>query len=190
MGEKHGFWFQSVSFRLISCVANIDEHSTNLSRLFHHTNCIAGPTRHIIAGISFLRVVGFRGGLRDYDSHFKSPARDTQESEIHSRIGDDGFFDVLEVYVLCIAWELTEVHGAVIGRYERDEVKPSIEVAKGLAEALEASLDYLVGSTDTLLDNAVVKKILDIQKLKPNDKHHVFALLDAFLKQTKIQCIM
>ena len=65
-----------------------------------------------------------------------------------------------------------EVHGAVIGRYERDEVKPSIEMAKTLAEVLEVSLDYLVGSTDTLLDNAVVKKILDkldIQKLKANE---------------------
>ena len=32
-----------------------------------------------------------------------------------------------------------EVHGAVIGRYERDEVKPSIEMAKSMAEVLEAS---------------------------------------------------
>jgi len=83
-----------------------------------------------------------------------------------------------------------EVHGAVIGRYERDEVKPSIEVAKSLAEVLEVSLDYLVGSTDTLLDKAILNKILDIQKLKANEKEHVFALLDAFLKQTKIQGIM
>lgn len=83
-----------------------------------------------------------------------------------------------------------DVHGAVIGRYERDEVKPSIEMAKALAEVLEVSLDYLVGSTDTLLEKAVVNKILDIQKLKPNDKEHVFALLDAFLKQRKIQSVM
>jgi transcriptional regulator with XRE-family HTH domain len=40
------------------------------------------------------------------------------------------------------------VHGAVIGRYERDEVKPSIEVVATVAEALEVSLDYLVGITD------------------------------------------
>lgn len=83
-----------------------------------------------------------------------------------------------------------DVHGAVIGRYERDEVKPSIEMAKALAEALEVSLDYLVGSTDTLLDKNITKKILDIQKLKDEEKSHVFALLDAFLKQTKIQSIM
>lgn len=82
------------------------------------------------------------------------------------------------------------VHGAVIGRYERDEVKPSIEMATQLAEALEVSLDYLVGSTDILLDKSVVKRILDIQRLKDEDKNHVFALLDAFLKQTKLQSIL
>ncbi len=74
----------------------------------------------------------------------------------------------------------------MIGRYERDEVKPSIEMAKALAEALEVSLDYLVGSTDSLLDKTVVKKNLDIQKLRDDDKSHVFALLDAFLTKTQI----
>ncbi len=63
-------------------------------------------------------------------------------------------------------------------------------MAKQLAEALEVSLDYLVGSTDILLDKNIVAKILDIQKLKENDRQHVFALLDAFLKQTKLQSIM
>ena len=65
-----------------------------------------------------------------------------------------------------------------------------IEAATQLAEALEVSLDFLVGATDTLLDTSVVNRILDIQKLKDNDKQHVFALLDALLKQTKMQAIM
>ncbi len=86
--------------------------------------------------------------------------------------------------------KLVSVHGAVIGRYERDEVKPSIEMATQLAEALEVSLDYLVGATDVLLEKNIVNRVLDIQKLKENDKQHVFALLDAFIKQTKMQAIM
>ncbi len=86
--------------------------------------------------------------------------------------------------------KLVGVHGAVIGRYERDEVKPSIEMATQLAEALEVSLDYLVGSTDILLEKSIVNRVLDIQKLKENDKQDVFALLDAFIKQTKLQSIM
>ncbi len=86
--------------------------------------------------------------------------------------------------------KLVSVHGAVIGRYERDEVKPSIEMATQLAEALEVSLDYLVGATDVLLEKNIVNRVLDIQKLKENEKQHVFALLDAFIKQTKMQAIM
>jgi len=74
--------------------------------------------------------------------------------------------------------------------HERDEAKPFIEMATQLAEALEVSLDYLVGSSDFLLEKNVVNKILDIQKLKESDKQHVFALLDAFIKQTKFQGIM
>ena len=52
------------------------------------------------------------------------------------------------------------VHGAVIGRYERDEVKPSIDVATKMAEALGVSLDYLVGFADYELDNALTQKYL------------------------------
>jgi hypothetical protein len=57
-----------------------------------------------------------------------------------------------------------------------------------LAEAFEVSLDYMVGSTNVLLENDVGNKILD--ELKENDKQHVFALLDAFIKQTKFKSIM
>lgn len=78
-----------------------------------------------------------------------------------------------------------EVHGAVIGRYERDEVKPSIEMAAAIAEALEVSLDYLVGNSDLLLEKNVLNKIMDIQKLGTEDKAHVFAMLDAFLQSHK-----
>jgi len=76
-------------------------------------------------------------------------------------------------------------HGAVIGRYERDEVKPSIEIAARIAEALQVSLDYLVGSTDLLLDKNIINRIQDIQKLDNENKTHLFALMDAFLRDCK-----
>ena len=37
--------------------------------------------------------------------------------------------------------------GDLVGRYERDEVKPSIEVVIKLADAIGESLDILVGKT-------------------------------------------
>lgn len=76
-------------------------------------------------------------------------------------------------------------HGAVIGRYERDEVKPSIEIAAKIADALDVSLDYLVGSTDLLLDKGIINRIQDIQQLDNENKDHLFALMDAFLRDYK-----
>jgi len=78
-----------------------------------------------------------------------------------------------------------EVHGAVIGRYERDEVKPSVEVAAQIAQALEVSLDYLVGNTDLLLDKTIIRRIQDLQKLDNEERGHLFALMDAFLRDNK-----
>jgi transcriptional regulator with XRE-family HTH domain len=78
-----------------------------------------------------------------------------------------------------------DVHGAVIGRYERDEVKPSIEVATQIAEALEISLDYLVGSTNLVLDNTIIHRIEDIQQLDSVNRDHLYALMDAFLRDYK-----
>jgi transcriptional regulator with XRE-family HTH domain len=77
------------------------------------------------------------------------------------------------------------VHAPVIGRYERNEVKPSIEVAVKLANELEVSVDYLVGNNDLMLDKSVIKRILDIQKLANEEKSHLFALMDAFLRDSK-----
>ena len=82
-----------------------------------------------------------------------------------------------------------EVHGAVIGRYERDEVKPSIEVAAAIADALDISLDYLVGNTDLMLEKNIVNKIVDIQQLNTEDRAHVFALLDAVLQSNKTKMV-
>lgn len=75
--------------------------------------------------------------------------------------------------------------GDIIGRYERDEVKPSIEVVIKIADTLEVSIDYLVGKTTVELDSKLLKKIQDIQKLSAEDKAHVFALMDAFLQSHK-----
>ncbi len=72
-----------------------------------------------------------------------------------------------------------------IGRYERNEIKPSIDIASKIADALDVSLDYLVGSSDAILEKALVKKITDIQKLSEEDKICVHKMLDAFLRDSK-----
>ncbi len=75
--------------------------------------------------------------------------------------------------------------GDIIGKYERDEVKPSVEVAAKIADALEVSLDFLVGKTNVEIDAKALKRLQDIQKLNDTDKATVFEMVDAFLRDRK-----
>ncbi len=74
------------------------------------------------------------------------------------------------------------VHAPVIGRYERDEVKPSIETAFKIAKALKVSLDYLTGLSDLELDEGVVNVINNLQGLNEDDKAHIFKTINALLR--------
>jgi len=75
--------------------------------------------------------------------------------------------------------------GDIIGKYERNEVKPSVEVAAKIADALEVSLDYLVGKTSVEVDSKTLKRLQDIQKLNEQDKSTVLEMVDAFLRDRK-----
>lgn len=77
------------------------------------------------------------------------------------------------------------VHAPIIGRYERGEVNPSIEVAAKIADTLEVSLDYLVGNADLELDASMINRIQDIQQLNGDDKDHLLVMIDAFLRDAK-----
>jgi len=83
--------------------------------------------------------------------------------------------------------KLISINGDAYGRYERNEVKPTIEMATKIANALEVSLDYLVGKTDMELDNTMLRRIEAVSKMTDKDKDHVFSLLDAFIAKTKMQ---
>ena len=74
------------------------------------------------------------------------------------------------------------VHSAVMGRYERNEVKPTIEMATKIANALKVSLDYLVGSTDLVLDTELLKRIEQVSKLTPKEKEHIYITTDALIR--------
>lgn len=74
--------------------------------------------------------------------------------------------------------------GDIIGRYERDEVKPPIEVASKIADTLKVSLD-LMGKTDLELDRSIIDRIVDIQSLPEDDKTCLLKNVDAFLRDAK-----
>lgn len=75
--------------------------------------------------------------------------------------------------------------GDIIGRYERDEVNPSIEVASKIATALSVSLDYLVGNVSFELDTTIVNRVVQIQSLPIKDREHILYTLDNLLASVK-----
>lgn len=82
------------------------------------------------------------------------------------------------------------INGDIVGKYERNEMKPSIETAKKLADALEISLDYLVGEGELkVLDKKTLKRLEDIEKLPDEDKNNIFYTLDNLIKAAKLKAI-
>ena len=75
--------------------------------------------------------------------------------------------------------------GPAIGRYERDEMKPSIDVATKLANLLDVSLDYLVGKTELELDPSVLNKVVELQKLPKEIQDKLFFFIDMSIRDFK-----
>ena len=80
--------------------------------------------------------------------------------------------------------------GDIIGKYERGENTPSIEVAAKIADALGVTLDYLVKDGEyEQIDKETLKRLKEIQNLDEKNKSHVFAAIDAFIKAAKLKNI-
>lgn len=81
--------------------------------------------------------------------------------------------------------KLIGTSGDVIGRYERGDIKPSVEVVSKIADALEVSVDYLIGKTDLVIDNDAMRRLEDISKLPEESKAFVLNLIDMALRDMK-----
>jgi len=82
------------------------------------------------------------------------------------------------------------IHKNVLGRYERNEVLPSIEIARKIADILDVSLDYLTGKADVQMDKTTRERILEVSKFEEDDRLHIFSVIDAFIAKRKIQSIL
>jgi len=81
---------------------------------------------------------------------------------------------------------------SVVGRYERDEMTPSIEVAKKISKFLDTTVGYLLGETekaDLFKDPIMLKRLNDLDKMESEDKKHILHVLDGFIKSVKIKNI-
>ncbi len=82
--------------------------------------------------------------------------------------------------------KLIGTSGDVIGRYERKDITPSIEVVVKIADALEVSVDYLIGKTNLQLDKQAIKRLEDISNLPEENKNFVLNLIDMALRHFKV----
>ena len=74
----------------------------------------------------------------------------------------------------------------IVGRYERNEIKPSIEVAKKLADALDVTIDYLItGDGTAIIDKKNLQRLQDIQLLDSNKQNTLFDLIDTYIQNHK-----
>ena len=78
------------------------------------------------------------------------------------------------------------VSRVMIGKYERGEAVPSIDAAKKIADALEVSLDYLVGEgINSTLDKHALKRLQDLENLEEDKKKTLFDLIDTYIRDAK-----
>ena len=78
--------------------------------------------------------------------------------------------------------ELLNTKAPVIGRYERGEATPSVEVALKLSKILGVSLDYLAGKTELELDENTMQRMQQISKMSQEDRSFILRAIDALVR--------
>lgn len=84
--------------------------------------------------------------------------------------------------------KILHTNHSVIGKYERDDVKPSIDVVKNLASILNTTAAYLIGEADTdelFRDPDMLKRLKDINAMPDEERKCVLYNLDAVLRDYK-----
>lgn len=84
--------------------------------------------------------------------------------------------------------KLIGTSGAIIGRYERGEMTPSIDVAKKLAEAFGVTLDALVSAQDQphlVQDSSMLERIRAIGELSADEREKLLYVVDGLLRDAR-----
>lgn len=75
--------------------------------------------------------------------------------------------------------------GAIIGRYERAEMTPSIDVAKRLADVFGVTVDYLVGANDLpelLHDREMLDRWRALESLPDDERQRILFVIDGLTR--------
>ena len=74
----------------------------------------------------------------------------------------------------------------MIGKYERNDNLPSVEVAFKLADIFEVSVDYLLGKGQhASYDKETIKRLESIENLDSETRKTLFQVIDTFLRDSK-----
>lgn len=90
----------------------------------------------------------------------------------------------------------TGINYVQYNRYEKGDRKPSADVLPKIADALGVSVDYLLEGDEqnaavaNLADRELLTMFQRTEKLSDNDKDHVKALLDAFIKTREMTTVL
>ena len=68
---------------------------------------------------------------------------------------------------------------------QRGDITPSIDVVSKIADALEVSVDYLIGKTNLLLDKEAVDRLVRISELNEDNKTFILNMIDMALRDFK-----
>ncbi|WP_423147907.1 helix-turn-helix domain-containing protein [Rubrolithibacter danxiaensis] len=79
-----------------------------------------------------------------------------------------------------------EASRVMIGKYERGDNLPSIEVIVKLAKAFEVSVDFLLGEgMNAAYDKETVKRLDELETLPAEEKQWVFHYIDLIIRDYK-----
>jgi len=81
--------------------------------------------------------------------------------------------------------KLLNTNHSIIGKYERDEVKPTVDVVRRLADNLDTTVGFLLGESEDmnlLKDPSMLKRLNEINELPSKEKEALLLNVDAFLR--------
>jgi transcriptional regulator with XRE-family HTH domain len=79
-----------------------------------------------------------------------------------------------------------EASREIIGKYERNENLPSIEMVTKMAKAFGVTVDFLIGEGENAsYDKDTVDRINDIQKMDDNTRSVLFNVIDTYIQVFK-----
>ncbi len=79
-----------------------------------------------------------------------------------------------------------EASRVMIGKYERGDNSPSIEVIVKLAKAFDVSVDFLLGEgLNAAYDKEMVKRLDELESLPDDEKKRIFDYMDLIIRDFK-----